>query len=188
MICENVFYLHDASDAIFADPLTVCNDIFTAAVAHIVPQASAAVFYNSVGFEDIRTVPFGGLTLPQTPAQGTLAGAGAGVPSTIALAVKKSTGTLGRSGRGRWYWPIGDISNILAGETVPVAFANAVVTALSAFQVAVEAALTPAEFGIVSYQVGGVARAAGQFERVLGWGVTDLTLDTQIRRGLHRGR
>jgi hypothetical protein len=186
--CENVFYLQDSSDAMFADPTLTCNLIWAAVASQIVPHASPAVHYNSVGLEDVRTVPFGGLVVPQTNTPGADGSTGAAIPATVALAIKKSTNNLGRSGRGRWYWPIGDITPLVTGDTVSAAYAAGVASTLADFQTAVETALTPALFGIVSYFTGGVARPAGLFEEVTGWGVTNLVVDTQTRRGIGRGK
>ncbi len=180
--------MQDASDAIFADPTGICNEIWTHVLATLVVGSSHAVIYNEVGFEDIRTVPFGGLTVSQTPTAGTHSGGGDTLPSDVCIAVKKGTGNLGRSGRGRWYWPLGVASALVHPDEVAAAQITTIETALQDFQAGVETITGTPLMGIVSYRHGGVARAAGLFQHITSWSVADAFVDSQRRRLLGRGR
>jgi len=185
--CESVFYLEDVTDAIFVDPTAECNAIYGAALATLIGQLSPFVILNSVGFEDVRTVPFGGLVVPQVPTAGTDAAGGSQLPASASLAIKKSTGLLGRSGRGRWYWPIGSSGFLVDGNNVLPLVATNWAAALQLFQDAVEATVHLPKMGIVSYFTGGVMRAAGQFEQITSWGASDTRVDSQRRRLAGRG-
>lgn len=185
--CESVFYLEDTTDAIFVDPTAECNAMFAAAVAQLIGQLSPFVILNSVGFEDVRTVPFGGLVVPQSPTAGTDAAGGIQLPASASLAIKKSTGALGRSGRGRWYWPIGSGGFLVDGNTVLSAAAVNWAAALQSFQNAVEASTHLPKMGIVSYFSGGAMRSSGLFQQITSWGASDLRVDSQRRRLSGRG-
>ena len=187
--CENVFYLRDSTDAMFANPDATCAAISTQVDSNLQPVSFAAQVFVGVGFEDVRTFPFGGLVRGRAPLPGAL-GAGTGtIPSSACIAVRKSTATLGRAGRGRWYWPLTDLSELTSsGDQVTGTRAGAIVTTLQAFQGSVESAVAGSEFGIVSYVSGGVQRGAGLFSRVTFWNVSDLNVDSQRRRLVGRGR
>lgn len=186
--CESVFYLRDTTDEMFIAPTATCDLVWTAVVDCIVPNISAAVVFNGVGFEDVRTFPFGGVEVPETATPGTSSVGGAQLPSSVSLAIKKSTATLGRSGRGRWFWPVGQASNLVEGNTVASASAAAWVGGLEAFQAQIESTIAPAEMGINSYYSGKVLRSTALFSRITGWGVTDLNVDSQRRRLPGRGQ
>ena len=186
--CENTFYLMDTSDAMFADPGATIDAVWTAWEAHGVPATDAGVQYNGVIFEDVRTVPFGGLEVPQTPINGSGGGLGSVLPSCTCKAIKKSTATLGRSGRGRWFFPITAAGLLTTGDTVAATKLTQMTTGLQGFQTALELALSPAQMGIVSYHHGGVTLTAGVFEQITGWGVVNNDVDTQRRRLLGHNR
>jgi hypothetical protein len=188
-MCENVFYLEDTSDNIFVDPTATITHIVTAAIAQLVPHYYPSVAVTGCTFEDVRTVPFGGLDIPITPVPGTKGGGVGGTPASVCLAVKKNTGNLGRSGRGRWFWPVSDSNAFGAGGNfVTPTFLADVVTALTNFQNAIESALLPATMGIVSYQTGGAMRSAGLFQQITSFSTSDSFIDSQRRRLPNRGR
>lgn len=187
ILCENIVYLRDTSGAIFADPVGACDAVFTAVVAELVPISAAEIIWNAVGLEDVRTVPFGGILVPQTATPGTHSFTGQTIPSSACLSIKKSTATLGRSGRGRWYWGLGNSATLVGGDSTSAILANDISAALTGFQADVETALSPAEMGIVSYFTGGAQRVAGLFSQILSWNAADLTIDSQRRRLLGRG-
>ena len=185
---ENVFYLQDASDSIFTNPLATCTAIATVVGAQLVPSAGVEVLYNGVTFEDVRTVPFGGISLGIGPLAGSNAGSGHALPTDVCIAVKKSTASIGRSGRGRWFHPVGNTGHLATPDTVTAGFITNLLTRLSNFQTGVEAIAGTPKMGIVSYHTGGSARTAGLFQQITGWSVTDAFVDSQRRRLLGRGR
>ena len=185
---ENVIYLEDPSDAIFADPLTLCAAVHTAVVSDLVPVTSNVIIFNQVGFEDVRTVPFGGVVVSTALSPGTYGYTGQPVPSDVCIAIKKTTALLGRSGRGRWYYPIGNSGALEFPDQVYAFVATGFTGALANFQATVEAYVSGLSMGIVSYHAGGVPRAAGLFSRITGWSTGDLYVDSQRRRLLGRGR
>jgi hypothetical protein len=185
---ENVFYLQDASDSIFADPLLVAAAVHTAVVSDLVPATAPEIIFNQIGFEDVRTVPFGGAVLSTALAPGSLAFSGSHLPSDVCIAVKKSTATLGRSGRGRWFWPLGNTAALAHPDEVGATYGTQIITALTNFQATVEAISGSPQMGIVSYRSAGAPRAAGLFSRITGWSLGDLYVDSQRRRLLGRGR
>lgn len=186
--CENTLYIQDSTDAMFVDPVLTCNLIQTAANANLLPGLSNQIGLTGVSFEDVRTFPFGGIEVGQASHVGTGPSAGDSLPSMVALAIKKSTANLGRSARGRWYWPVGTTGNLATADTIKSTSITLWVDQLAAFQASLELALTPAKMGIVSYRTGGVQRAAGLFQQIVNWSVTDSTVDSQRRRLLGRGR
>lgn len=186
--CENTFYVLDPTDNLFSDPEGFCDQVKSAAVAQLVPSLFAAVQINAVFFEDVRSVPFGGLEKSYTPVPGTHVGAAGALPGNVVLAIKKGTGALGRSGRGRWYWPLADVSILQTDDTVKSSYVTAITAALGAFQAAVEGGTYPCTVGIVSYQTGKVLRPSGFFQAITSWTTADLTTDSQRRRLGGRGR
>lgn len=186
-VCESTFAWKDPTDAMFATPTVAAAGVFTAAVSNLIPQLSPFVILDAVGFEDIRTFPFGGIVVPFTATPGTDSAGGSQLPASASLAIKKFTGTLGRSGRGRWYWPIGSSGFLVNGNTVLSAAAVNWAAALASFQAAVEASYTGSQMGIVSYYSAKVLRSAGLFSQITAWGASDLNVDSQRRRLPGRG-
>jgi len=180
--CENVFYLRDTSGVIFIDPVATCNVIFVDAVGTLIPQLSPFVILNGVSFEDVRTVPFGGVVVPEAPTPGTDSAGGVQLPASASLSIKKTTALLGRGGYGRWYWPIGSAGFLVNGNTVLAAAAINWAAALQSFQDALETSFVVTEMGIVSYYSATVLRPAGRFAQITHWGAVDLNVDTQRRR------
>lgn len=188
IIAENTFFLRDASDAFFADPTGLATQIYNAAVTNLIPELSSWVVLQGVRLEDIRSLPYGGSDYPQTAQQGTAAATPKAVPTSTAFSIKKLTGTLGRSYRGRWYWPMWEGSDLSDADEVALTKAGNIVAALGAFQDGVETGTYPCEFGIVSFQHNGAVVNPGLFTRITGWGYSDLLVDSQRRRLLGRGR
>lgn len=185
--CENVFYVHDGTDAMFSDPDGFCDQVHTAAVTNLIPELFPIVGINQVGFEDVRSVPFGGIEKSYTITYGSHAATGVRLPANVAFSIKKNTGALGRSGRGRWYWPVGYTDALSGDSVIATASANNWVAALVAFQAAVEGGTYPCQMGIVSYQTGGAQRPNGFFQQITSWGYSDLISDSQRKRLPGRG-
>lgn len=187
--CENVFYIQDPTDQIFVDPTATCNAVDAAAIAQLKPALAAYIGLTGVSFEDVRTFPFGGISIGHAPVVGTGPSGGSPIPSSVSLAIKKSSFELGRSARGRWFWPVGASGNIgPSNDQVNATAIGTWVPALQAFQSAVELALGGVFMGFVSYRTGGAQRTAGHFLHITGWSVTDNTVDNQRRRLTGRGR
>jgi hypothetical protein len=188
-ICENEFYLQDATDAMFANPTATLAVIQAQANIAFLPRLYPGVSLIGCVFEDVRVFPFGGIAVPQVAQPGTRAGSVGSLPSSACIAIKKVTGNLGRSGRGRWYWPLAD-TNAISGtnDTVVAAYVTTILAGLTSFQGAVEAGLPPVAMGIVSYRTAGAQRAAGLFQQIVSWQNTDRLVDSQRRRLSGRGR
>jgi hypothetical protein len=182
------FGVRDTTDAIFGDPETFSNDVFTAANTHLKPLLASFVSMNGVGFEDVRTVPYTGATYSQTPFVGTFGGTIVAIPTSTCLSVKKITAALGRSGRGRWYWPIWANNELSGADAVSTVHANAIITAIVAWSTAVQTATYPVDIGVISTEFGGVPRVAGVFEEITIWTYADTNVDSQRRRLVGRGR
>jgi len=185
---ENVFHVKDTTGTIFTSPETFCGTVFTQAVSHLIPRLSGKVRLNQVGFEDVRTVPYGGLVVSFTPVAGNSSYSGLALPSDVCICIKKTTGNMGRSGRGRWYWPLGDAAVLAHPDEVTASVVDQFVTALEGFQAGLEAAVTGLQMGIVSTRFAGADRTAGLFQQITGWSVGDYYVDNQRRRLLGRGR
>lgn len=186
--CENTFYLQDLTDDMFSDYTTLSTQIWNAFTSTMLGAANNDVIYNGVSIEDQRSLPYAGLIFPQTPTAGTISTGTTAMPNDNCLAIKRSTGVPGRSGRGRWYQPVWGQNQLSAQNTVTSTLGNAIVAALTAFQAAVEGGTFPCEMGIVSKQTGGMPRTAGLFQQITAWGYTDLVVDSQRRRLPGRGR
>lgn len=186
--CENTFAVRDATDAIFSDLASLADYIWLQVIADLVPASAVEVVYNGISIEDVSVLPYGGATFAKTATPGTGSGLVAELPTSSALSIKKQTAALGRSGRGRWYWPVWDAAELASGDTVATAKANGYLTALTDFQSAVEGYTVPLEVGIISQQSGKVVRPQGLFEPITGWTYFDTSVDNQRRRLLGRGR
>lgn len=187
--CENVFYIRDTTDAIFADPVTYATGVLAIADTTLKPALDSNVFITGMGFEDVRTFPFGGLEVAQAGVAGTYTIHGSNLPSSVAFAIRKNTATLGRSGRGRWYWPVGGSAHLSpTNDTVLALSITNWIAALTAFQTAVEAFMGSTEMGIVSYRTANAQRAAGLFSRIISWSAADSNIDNQRRRLTGRGK
>ena len=185
---ETIFCVEDPTDSIFSDPETFLNAIKPFVISDLIPHMFSNLTFNMLGFEDIRTVPFGGTSIGiSPPVAGGLTSSG-NLPGNVCLAIKKNTGGLGRSHRGRTYWPITDIAALATGDTVQSAYAAAVQGALLSFQADVEGIVVGSAFGIVSYFLNKVLRTNGLFQRVTEWSLTDMVIDSQRRRLPGRGR
>lgn len=185
---EMTFFVQDTTDAIFGAPSVYSANFYAAAVTDLVPVLNPEVVLTGVVFEDIRALPYVGVEYPMTHHAGASGGVVKALPTSSCLSLKRTTANLGRSGRGRLYWPIWDSAMTVGADEVDPAYAAAVVAALGDFQVAVEGNATPANLGVVSFQHGGVAVNPGLFQEILGWSYTDTLLDNQRRRLVGRGR
>lgn len=184
---EMTFFVQDPTDAIFAASSAFCGDFFASALAHLIPKLAPEVLLDGVVFEDIRAIPYVGADYPQAATPGTYLTSTKPVPTSSCIAIKRVTGNLGRSGRGRLYWPIWDQAANLTADTLPNAYLDEIVAALGDFQAAVLAGGYPATIGVVSFQHGGVAVNPGLFQTVIGWAYADNHIDSQRRRLLGRG-
>jgi len=186
--CENTFFVEDPTDAIFADAAGFAAQVYAAVLADLVPHSSSEVVYDGISFEDIRVLPYGGGDFAFGPDAGTATSTGDSLPTDTAFAVKKLTAGLGRSARGRWYFPVWNAAWLASADQLNSGFAAGTVAALSAFQAAVEGGALPVSVGIVSFQIGGGVRNPGVFQRITSWDSTDAYVDSQRRRLLGRGR
>jgi hypothetical protein len=185
---ESIFYVTDPTDAIFADPSTFLSAVGGYVISDLLPQMFADLAFNQIGFEDVRTVPFGGLTLGITGTHFGSISATGNMPNSVTMSVKKQTGNLGRAGRGRIYWPSMDASILNDDNSVDSGFAADVITALNLFQADVEGELAGGKVGIVSYYLDKALRADGLFQAITGYSVIDLIVDNMRKRLPGRGR
>lgn len=184
---EHVFYVRDASDALFANPSAYAASFFNAWVVAMIPQQTPQYVADGVVFEDLRSVPYGGADYPQTPAAGSGGSGGTSLPTDTSLVFKKSTLGFGRSARGRIFWPIWDNGLLLSADTVKTANVSSIATQLNAFQTAVQALISGSQLGIVSFQHGGAPVSPGLFQQLTGFAAVDNHIDSQRRRLLGRG-
>ena len=187
--CQNTFYVRDNSDGIFANPAVIAAAWLVQANIALRPALDSNIFITGMGFEDVRTFPFGGLEVAQTPLAGTTGLHGDKIPSSVAFAIRKNTATLGRSGRGRWYWPVGGSAvlsptndTLLGGQIVLY------LAALQSFHTAIESMFAGIEMGIVSYRTGNAQRPVGLFSRITSYTAADNMVDSQRRRLTGRGQ
>jgi len=186
--CEMTFALYDPDDVISPDPGGFAASVFGFVVSDLVPAADAAVAFDGIALEDVRTIPYGGATFAQTPTVGTYKTAVQGAPTSACIAVKRVTGNLGRSGRGRVYWPLFSAAWFSSTDLISGADGAQIVNALGTFHADVKGLLGTGDVGIISLQTGGAPRSPnGLFEAVTGYSVTDLHVDSQRRRLLGRG-
>lgn len=186
--CESTFYVEDNTDAIFSSVPAFTTQVWNAWVTNVVPQLASEVISNGVIFEDQRTLPYVGAFFPQAATAGGQTTGTDSKPNQTSFAVKRLTSGLGRSNRGRLYWPIWSNTNFVGQNAIDSTYANAIVAALTAFQAAVEGGALPCLMGVVSKQTAGAPRLFGQFTQISSWAYSDLTLDSQRRRLPGRGR
>lgn len=184
---EMTFAVMDPADGIFADPGTFCDAVFLAATTNLVPQLCPNVVLNGVSFEDIRAVPYVGVVFGKPATPGTRVAGSATWPTDAAIAIKRTSANLGRSGRGRVYWPLWDNGETTAVDQISGTYAGAIAAALATFQADVEGYSAGLELGIVSFQHGGAPVNPGLFEQTTGWNAFDTMVDSQRRRLLGRG-
>ena len=186
--CMLSFALTDDSGSIFQDFALTANSIFGALVNTLVHAASPETIWDGIIIEDVRVLPYGGIDFPQPPTPSDGAYGGPPLPMNVCLAIKRFTNMLGRSGRGRVYFPIWN-ENMLAGASaVGAAVSGTIITQLEAFQAAIESALTPAVLVVISTETLGSPRPVGITNPITGWAATDQVVDSQRRRLPGRGR
>jgi len=109
------------------------------------------------------------------------AAAGTPLPGNIALAVKRLSGMVGRSARGRIFWCGWTASHVDTDENfITVGNVNNLLAYLATLESDIAAA--GYESVIVSRYNAGVKRSAGLVLPVSGWAVTDRRVDTMRRR------
>jgi len=185
--CEMTFALKDTSGGIFADFGATEDQLWTTMEENLLPHLDADVIMHGTLLEDVRTVPYGGLEFDHADTPGTSDTAGADIPTDTCIAIKRASVTLGRSGRGRLYWPIWKANWLSAADQVNDAALANIVDALVAYQTAVEAALSPAELVVISLTNGGAPRVSGVAYQIVSWGTKDNLVDSQRRRLQGRG-
>lgn len=188
VMCEMSFAAVDPTDNIFSDPTAFTSKVWDAVVANLVPHVTAQVIFNGVVYEDIRSIPYGGADFPQTPTAGTIASTGHDLPTATCFSVKRLTGTVGRSYRGRLYWPVWDQGLLDSPDTWDAPHAQEAADALAAFQTDVEAGPLSCTLVVPSFYSDKVLRDPGIGTPITGWAYTDLAIDNQRRRLLGRGR
>lgn len=109
----------------------------------------------------------------------------AALPNNVSLAVARKTGNVGRSNRGRVFWPAFTEADVAANE-VTSARTLGIVNALNDIQVESEATGVFL-MGIISRRTGGALRPTGVVLPVRSWTVVDRTVDSQRRRLPRRG-
>ena len=187
--CEMTFFLKDSSGVVIGDPGGYATSFFGEAVTNLIPQLDPNVVLDGVVLENINALPYVGSDYPQTNQAGTLVYSDAEtLPPSTCFAIKRVTANLGRSGRGRLYWPIWQHGWLVSAGAINNAGANGITAKLSAFQAGVEALVAGSQLGVVSFQHGGAAVNPGLFQPITAWAYTDLNIDSQRRRLLGRGR
>lgn len=185
--CELTFAVNDPSGDIFANAGTFLADAWAAVTAHLVPASDDATTFNAVGLEDQRTVPYGGLIIAHTGTPGTGVTGGQQMATSACIAVERRSAGLGRSSRGRVYYPTWSTAWLSGLDQVDAAKLANLVTALGAFQTAVEGGTYPCGMGIVSKVTGGVPNVPPIFKQTVSWLNSDVFVDSQRRRLVGRG-
>ena len=185
---ELTFAIRDTSDAIFAVPITTAVNLYSAFTSTLAPFFSPEVVLRGVTFEDVRTIPYGGLQYDGTEVPGAYGGGDAPIPTDSALAISRFSAVLGRSNRGRIYWPIWDRAELSSADTVLDTHWGDIVDALNSLAGVMVESFPDLELGMISQQTAGVVRANGLFVPTVLWGTTDGLVDSQRRRLLGRGR
>lgn len=181
------FYVNDTSGGIFSGASTFLDAVAAAVTDDLMPDMFGSIQFNQLIFEDVRTVPFGGLAISINPAvAGGTSGTG-NLPNSVSIAIKRSSAVLDRSGRGRVYWPSLDESVLDNGNTVTDEYVDTIIADMLVFQGDIEAFGADVLLGHVSYYVDGALRTEGVFHQTTNWSVTDHTVDNQRRRLPGRG-
>jgi len=186
--CESIFYVEDDTDDMFANVPATVTILAAAWDANIMPRFYTTAAHVATGFEDVRTVPFAGAVIPESPPTNGSLSSSSPLPGSVNFVIKKSTGNLGRSGRGRMYWPVFEDGNLVGASGMNTTYANLAVTALEDMQSDIETNLAGSKLGIVSYYHDKVLRTAGLFQQITDFGLVDYIVDNQRRRLPGRGR
>lgn len=187
--CEITFAIHSSDDSVPNNAPGFAIVFNNAVTAHLAPVSPNDVLWTGCIYEDIRTVPYGGAQFPMAPVAGGVATGTTAMPNSNAIAIRRQSTALYRSGRGRVFFPIWAQSYMASQNLYTAGPINNIVTGLGAFQLALETAATfVVEVGHVSFQTGKVPNNPGIFHRTVSWSYTDLTPDVQRRRLPGRGR
>jgi len=185
--CESTFHVQDTSDAIFSDPLSFTNSVWTAWTTNVLPTLANVVIYNAIQFVDMRTLPYAGIVYGHTPVAGSISTGSTAMPNNTAIAIKRLTAAPGRAGRGRLFLPLWANALLSAENTVSATVVANMQSGLAAFQAAVEGISGTIKVGILSTELGGAPRAHGVFNQVTSYTHTDLVPDSMRRRLPGRG-
>jgi hypothetical protein len=117
------------------------------------------------------------------PIEPTIDGTDGGVamPANATLAVKADTGTRGRGKNGRLYW-IGLTDTVVTGSSVNAAYANSLATGLDALNTAVAATAPFTGLVVPHLVVGGIRPPVATSSPIVGFAITDFTVDSQRDR------
>lgn len=108
------------------------------------------------------------------------------VSNNACLSVKRSSAFVGRSNRGRVYWPLYDLAIVdtSPNQITPTA-AGLIIAGIQGFNDDIQdEGWIPV---IVSRYSGGVERIEGVYQDVVGWSVADFNVDSMRRRLAGRG-
>lgn len=182
---ENVFNVHKASPYSLAD---------LQALRGLVNTWDGATWQGFRGtgctLQRIRTKALDTASSPTedfflpTPRPGTLSFTL--LPANVTYAIKLTTGSAGRSFRGRLYM-VGLTTAQLAtvSNQVLTSTSNGAVAALNTLLSNLAAG--GHTLGVISYRTGGAYRSTGVFTAAIGWTAVDLNLDSMRRRLTGRG-
>lgn len=178
----NVFYWKGDAPLIAADLSGLVDEIHTAWAAHQKAHQSTGLTLKYIEATALDTDGGAQVTVSVNET-GSIAGNV--YPGGVTIALKFSTGSAGRSFRGRMYWT-GIAESQASGNVLLDAVADAFVTDMNDFFDDVETA-TGLTHVVVSYCNGNAWRTTGVATPVLTVLLTDKNLDSQRRRLAGRG-
>lgn len=182
---QNVFHVHQDSGAAWTETQlhTMCVLMGAWEQDTARAQRSNQVHNIEILARDL-TVQNGAESSVDGEGLGLIASAAA--PDSVTIAIKKNTGLVGRSFRGRTFW-IGIPFTKVNGDVIDGTYVTAVVAALQALKDAVNAT-TGFHLCLLRSQNNGVKLNPRQEAPISSFLATDLNVDSQRRRLLGRGR
>lgn len=184
---ENVFHVLNDDGWDMSSLLDVANAAATGWTDSlgVMPVLGAPLVFKSAHITDLTSDT--GLSADSFNGANTAGGtSGTAYPNNVAFAIHKQAVIGGRHNKGRVY--IGGINSGLTSDanTMQATKANDIVTRLQGWQTGLEEA-PGIHLGFVSYVEHGAPLSEGVFVPTIGYGYTDLTLDSQRRRLPGRG-
>jgi len=178
------YYKWIAGSISSADLADLTSNLVVTATTEFPPVLPNTVLLQRIVATDLTTNP--GLQELTLFAPGVDGANASTMPGSICLSIKRASAFVGRSRRGRVYWPLWDdaISNTAPNQS-SLTIAADIISAIEAFDASA--------FGldwqpvIVSRQQGGVPLVTGQAYPIVGWSVADINVDSQRRRLAGRG-
>lgn len=178
--CENVYHVHSS----VAWTMVLLEDLLATFQAW---EMDTAAPLRSTGAELIRATAtdLTSMTSPrydeplETPVPGT--DASQVLPSNVTLAIKADIGERGRGRNGRSFW-IGLAEDMVTDNAVGAVDVTNIVSALNTLIMDITTAAPDQALGIIHTMAAGVPLTPATFSPIIGWSVTDRSIDSQRDR------